>query len=144
MSLEHEQYNEIVPLKNTAAMKAIAAFLCNGTSLSADLTQYFGPGVLGSHYLTIAADGGKLYVALSTNAATIDETAVGNGVTVAWAVPDGRFMRVRPTAGREVATGIATQVSYGVLNYKGNSGVYVRVYRSSLAETQGAGEFKAP
>jgi streptogramin lyase len=148
MSLrEFEAANLLLPLKNTDAMKAIACIAVDSTSRSVDLSTYFAQLAAG-HFLTLIADGAKIYVALGENASgTIDDTATGTANTACVPIPDGSALHgVGPIGGRTVATGIATHVEFKHLKYKTPAGVsgFLRIYRSSLGPTQDAGEFKAP
>jgi hypothetical protein len=142
---EYEAANQLLPLKNTDAMKALGNVLADGTSRTLDLSTYFAQLDAG-HFLTLIADGAKVYVAMGHAAGTIDEAAVGNGATVCVPIPDGSAMHGVPIYGRTVATGIATTLAFRTLHYKtaGTATGYLRMYRSSLAPNQGAGEFKAP
>jgi hypothetical protein len=137
---------ETPPLLNSNAMKCMACLLVGGTTQSVDLSTLFGQSGT-SHDYILEADGGKVYVAMSTLASTINERATGNGNTVCWPIPDGTALPFKPVSGREQATGIATMCSYNVLNYKVATTVgsaYLRIYRASLSRGQGTEEFKAP
>jgi hypothetical protein len=142
---EYEAANQLLPLKNTDAMKAIATVLADGTSRTVDLSTYFAQLDAG-HFLTLIADGSKIYVALGHAAGTIDETVVGTHNNGCIPIPDGSTLHGVPMSGRTVATGIATTLAFRTLHYKtaGTATGYLRLYRSSLAPNQGAGEFKAP
>lgn len=145
---EFEAHNITPPLANSAAMKCIGNLLADHTARSQYLPSLFGRLGAG-HYLTIQADGAKIYVAMSPGASpvSIDERAVGNGNTLCWPVPDGTVLPIVPIGGREQATGIATLVMYDYLHYMtGATGVtaHVRFYRSSLGPGQDSAEFPAP
>jgi hypothetical protein len=143
---EYEAANLLLPLKNTDAMKAVANVLAESTSRTIDLSTYFSQLGAG-HFLTLVADGAKIYVSMGHAAGTIDETVVGTHNNSCVPVPDGSSLHGIPIAGRTVATGIATMLNFNVLHYKTSaSGVtgYLRMYRSSLAPSQDAGHFKAP
>jgi hypothetical protein len=142
---EYEAANQLLPLKNTDAMKAVATVLADGTSRTVDLSTYFSQLGAG-HFLTLVADGAKIYVSLGHAAGTIDETVVGTHNNACVPVPDGSSLHGIPIAGRTVATGIATMLNFNVLHYKtsGSATGYLRMYRSSLAPSQDAGHFKAP
>ena len=55
---------------------------------------------------------------------------------------------MRPVFGEERGTGIATLVTYNILHFKsattGASTGFLRMYRSSLSQSQEAGAFRAP
>lgn len=144
----YEANNVTPPLKNSTAMKCIAVLLFGPSTSTQDLTALFGRMEAG-HYLTLQADGGKVYVAFGTVAGTIDESATGNGNTVCFPIADGQQLPVRAGLyGEERATNIATGVNYNILHYKsastGGSTGYLRIYRSSLSPNEDAGFFRAP
>ncbi len=145
---EYEANNVTPPLLNSAAMKCQANLLADHTARSQYLPSLFGQ--LGNgHYLTLQADGAKICVALSPSQtpSAVDERTTGNANTVCWPIPDGVSIPVVPISGREVATGIATQVQYNYLHYITTStGVtgYLRMYRSSTGPNQGSEAFPAP
>lgn len=147
--LEFESYNTTPPLKNTNGMKCIAAIIVNQNDQAINLSDYFGN--LGSgHFFTFQADGGKIYIALASNTiGSIDETATGSGASVAWPLKDGDLLPLRLTGGQERGTNYATSVQYasGVivrakLAQSGVATAYLRIYRSSLASTQGVEQFR--
>lgn len=147
MASSDEYFNINLPLLNSSAMKCIGNVLADNTARSQYLPSLFGK--LGDgHFLTVQADGGKVYVAVSPAAspAAINEQAVGNGNTICWPVPDGTIIAGIPIGGREVATSIVTSVAYNYLHYKCSSGItsYLRFYRSSFAPNQGSEAFPAP
>ena len=145
-----EANNVTPPLKNTNAMKCIWNGIAGPSVQTLDMRTVMGATnayVDGSHYLTLAADGRKVYVAFGSSAGTIDPNAIGNGITVCWPIPDGTTRDVRPVSGYERATGVSTLCAYNVLHYTTGTGAssgYLRLYRSSLGPGQDAGEFKAP
>lgn len=141
--VEFEASNVTPPLKNSGAMKCVANLGVGTSTQTVNLTTLFG-ALSNGHYVTLAADGGKVYIAFGGTAGTIDETATGVGATVCWPLPDGAQLPVRLLAGKETGTGVSTLVSYNVLHYKGTSGTYLRVYRSSVAAGQGSEQFPAP
>ena len=142
-----EANNVTPPLKNSVAMKCIAVLIYGPTTQTQDLTALFGK-LDNGHYLTLRADGGKVYVAFGSSAGTIDESAVGTGITAAWPIADGENLNVRPIGGGdERATGVATLCAYNFLHFKGATGAatgYLRMYRSSLSQNQEPGMFRAP
>ena len=159
--LEFESYNVTIPLQNTEGMKCIACIVINQGGTAINLSDYFG-GLGNGHYFTLQADGQKIYVAAAAHAGTgINPMTTGNGGAVCWPIPDGQQMPVRLLGGREVGTGYASLVAAGyatLTNY--SSGVilhakissfiasgasptgYLRIYRSSVGETQGTEQFK--
>jgi hypothetical protein len=140
----NEDSNITPPLKNTTGLKCIHVLRCTPTSQVVDLRTVFGLAQT-SHFYTLQADGVKCYVAVSSNdQGSIDETALGNGATVCWPIPDGGQLPYRPIAGQELATGYATQASYPYLFYKSTATGYLRVYRSSVAPGQGVEQFRPP
>ncbi len=145
---EYEAANITPPLQNSPAMKCIGALLADHTARTQDLSAMFARLGAG-HFLTIQADGAKVYVAFSPNASAtaIDERAVGFGDAVCYPIPDGAEKAVIPIGGRVVGSGSATGLDFKHLQYMtGATGVtgMIRLYRSSLAPNQDAGEFKAP
>lgn len=146
-TVEYEAMNVLPPLKNSGAMKCIAVLTVSGSSQVTDLETLFGQ-LSDGHFLTLSADGPKVYVAFGSASGTIDPSATGGGTAVCFPIPSEGQLPVRPTAGREVATGVATNVKYNYLHYVGASGTaggYLRVYRSSLGPGEDpGGQFKAP
>lgn len=141
--VEMEAANITPPLKNTAALKCIAVLQATPSNQTQDLSALFGR-LTNGHFLTLKADGGKVYVAFGTLAGTIDETATGTGVTACWPITDGGELPVRLMGGREVATNIATLCSYNILHFKASATCYLRLYRSSVAQGQGSEQFPVP
>ena len=148
---EYEAANIIPPLENSAAMKSQANIVVSNAGVIQGLSGLFG-GTLGDgHFVTIQADGAKIYCKLAPNSAASaggDAFATGSGTGIVYPIPDGVQLSFRPVMGREVATGVATHCRYDFLHLRVASGgvatAYARVYRSSLAPTQDAGVLKAP
>jgi hypothetical protein len=139
-----EAQNVTPPLMNTTGLKCMHVIMCTPTSQSLDLRTVFGL-LNNGHYFTLQADGVKCYVAFGSNGSgSISETAVGNGATVCWPIPDGGQLPVRLTNAKELATGYATMASYPFLYFKSTATGYLRVYRSSLGKGQDASEFRPP
>jgi hypothetical protein len=143
--IEVEAANIVGPLKNTTGMKAIANVLSTPATQTLNLATIFGRMNAG-HFLTIAADGSKCYIAFASNdQGTLDETAVGVGPTVCYPIPDGQSIPTRmPIGGRELATGYATLASYTYLHYKSIATCNLRLWRSSLSQAQDAANFPPP
>lgn len=147
---EYEAANIIAPLENSSAMKSQANLaVSNASGLSFSLTALFGRSLDQAHYITIQADGAKLYAKLAPTANThIDAFSTGTSSTIGYPIPDGAQLTFVPVPGRETGTGVATLCVYNWLHLRVASGgvasAYARVYRSSLAPGQDAGEFKAP
>lgn len=145
---EFQASNVTPPLKNTTAMKCIATLLAGPTVQTVDLDTLFG-SIDNSNYLTMRADGAKVYIAFGSSAGTIDDRETGSGAGVCWPVADGENFPVVPIGGREVfpSGGVATgAVRYEVLHYKTPTGVsgYLRFYRSSTQRGHGSEDFPAP
>jgi hypothetical protein len=147
---EYEAHNITPPLKNSDRMKCIANLVVSTAGITQDLAALFEKLGAG-HYLTVQADGAKVYLAFSANASgSIDAFATGNGDTICWPVPDGVSMPVVPVGGREMASGygVTAVSSYRFVHARVASGGvatgYLRFYRSSFAPNQDAGEFKRP
>lgn len=145
---EFQASNVTPPLKNTTAMKCIAVFAVGPTVQTVDLDTLFG-NIDNSNFLTLRADGAKVYVAFGSSAGTIDDRATGTGETVCWPVADGENFPVIPIGGREIfpSGGVATgAVRYEVMHYKTPTGVsgYLRLYRSSTQRGRGSEDFPAP
>ena len=146
---EYEAANLIAPLENSAAMKSQANIVVSNAGVIQGLSGLFG-GTLGDgHFITLQADGAKIYCKLASNSAgSTNAFATGNGESIVYPVPDGAQLSFRPVMGREVATGVATHCRYDFLHLRVASGgvatAYVRIYRSSLAPTQDAGVLRAP
>jgi hypothetical protein len=147
-SREYEAANIIAPLRNATGlhMKAQANIVVSNAGVSQGLSGLFGRAVGDGHFLTLQADGAKVYVQFAADSSgTIDAFATGNGPTICYPIPDGVSMPVVPIGGREVGTGVATTVRYNFINAKVASGGvatgYLRLYLSSLAPGQNAEEF---
>lgn len=146
---EYEAAMIVPPLENSAAMKSVANLVVSNAGIVQGLSGLFGGSLGQGHFLTLEADGAKVYVKFApNNAGSVDAFATGNGANIAWPIPDGASVSVVPIAGRETATGVATLCNYNFIHARVASGgvatAYLRVYRSSLAPTQDAGEFRAP
>lgn len=146
---EYEAAMIVPPLENSAGMKSQANVVVSNAGVVVGLSGLFGGSLGQGHFLTIAADGGKLYVKFAPNAAgSIDAFATGNGATIAYPIPDGAEKSFVPIAGRETGTGVATLCVYNQLHIRVASGgvatAFARLHRSSLAPGQDAGEFRAP
>lgn len=147
---EYEAVNIIAPLENSGAMKSQANLaVSNASGLRFSLSGLFGRSLDQGHYLTVQADGGKLYVKLSPKEDShVNAFATGTGEAICYPIPDGAQLSFVPVPGRETGTGVATLMVYDWLHVRVASGgvasAYARVYRSSLAPGQDAGEFRAP
>lgn len=147
--VEYEALNVTAPLLNSNSMKCVAVLAVTTTSQSVDLETLFASLGTG-HYFTLQADmpansGGMIYLAFGANGSgSIDQTATGNGNTVCRGIPDQQELPARIVTGKSVGTGVATQVKYNYLYYKGSATGYLRVCRSSVGPGQGAEQFPAP
>lgn len=145
MGKEKSAYTINLPLQNSDRMKCIAVLQATTTAAVQDLTQLFDE--LGSgNFLTLVADGGKVYVALGGNSTpAISSTATGSGNTVCVPIADGKDIAGIPLSGREVASGFGvTNVFYKNLHYQGSTTCYLRVYRSSTVNNDPGASFKRP
>jgi hypothetical protein len=153
MSNDYEAHTPTPPYMNTTAMRCIGNFAVSNAGNRIGLATYFA-GLGDGHFLSIQADGAKIYVAFASNEiGTLDAFATGAGATVCWPIPDGVTMPVVPKSGKEVGVTGAyapTFAVYETLHAKVASGgvatAYLRLYRSSLAPGQAPGAFlpKAP
>jgi hypothetical protein len=147
--LAFQAYNVLPPYRNSSGLASQANVVVSQTSQAINLSDYFG-GLGAGHFITLEADGGKMYVAIgSNNVGTIDEQAQGVGSSVCFPIPDGQQLPMRILGGREVGTGYATYVNYasGIIIFakmmiSGVATGYLRIYRSSVDETQGIGQLK--
>lgn len=148
---EYQASNVTPPLKNTTAMRCIAVLHVGPTVTTQDLDLLFGK-LDNSNFITLAADGAKVYVAFGSSAGTIDDratSAVGPVTSLCWPLTDGEKSPVIPIGGGEFypSGGVATgAVRYNVLHAKTPTGMsgYLRIYRSSTRPGQGSQEFPAP
>jgi hypothetical protein len=134
------------PLGNVTGMRCMANVVVSTAGISQGLSGLFGVGLAEGEYVSIQADGAKVYYRFVANThATIDafETGAGNGV--AFPLPDGVTHNVIPVAGRVTSTGIATHMDFNVLQAKVASGgvqtCHVRLYRN-IAPGRDAGSLK--
>lgn len=150
--LQFQAYNTVAPYRNSSGMKSQAALLITQTAQAFNLSDYFGAMGTG-HFFTFEADGGKIYIAAASNAGgpAIDEQAQGNGNSVCFPIPDGQQLPIRFVGGRELGTGYATNVTYasGIIIHaklalSGVSTGFLRIYRSSVDETEGLSQFRPP
>jgi hypothetical protein len=145
---EFQASNVTPPLKNTTAMKCIAVFAVGPTVQTVDLDTLFG-SIDNGNFLTVRADGAKVYVAFGSSAGTIDDRETGTGTGACGPVADGENFPVIPIGGREIfpSGGVATgAVRYEIMHYKTPTGVsgYLRLYRSSTQHGRGSEDFPAP
>jgi hypothetical protein len=149
---EYEAAMITPPLCNpTGGMKVQANVVVSNAGNTQSLSGLFGGALGAGHFLTVKADGAKVYIKFASNdQGTTDAFATGNGPNVVWPLADGESMSVVPISGREVASGgHATLCNYNFLHARVASGGvatgYLRLYRSSLGPTQDPGvEFKFP
>jgi len=141
--VEFEAANITAPLQNSAAMKNIVSIYATPNAAYTDLSKLFGQMHSG-HYYTLQADGSKVYFAMSSVPTGAVSTTVGTGLNQAWPLPDGVEKSFRIPNGREVATGVATQMVYKYLQYKAVATCTLWIYRSSVGPTQGVEQFPAP
>lgn len=147
--LAFQAYNVIAPYKNSTGLVSQAAVVVSQTSQAINLSDYFG-GLGAGHFITLEADGAKIYVAVASNSVgTINEQEQGGGVGVCFPIPDGQQLPMRILGGREMGTGYATFVQYATgviihakLALSGVATGFLRMYRSSVDETQGVGQLK--
>jgi hypothetical protein len=143
-SIATEAYNIIPPYRNSTGLASQVNIVVSQTSQAINLSDYFGSLGAG-HFITLEADGGKMYVSLAANSVgTIDEMAQGVGSSVCFPIPDGQQLPMRILGGRELGTGYATNVQYGSgvilfakMPISGVATGYLRIYRSSVGDTQG-------
>ena len=152
MGIELQAYNLVAPYRNTTGLAAQANIVVNQAGVNINLSDYFG-GLSAGTFFTCQADGGKVYIQVASNAGgpAPDEVAQGGGLQVMWPIPDGQQLPFRIQGGRELGTGYATNVNYAsgmIIRAKmAISGVatgFLRIYRSSLDDTQGVERFKPP
>ncbi len=146
--IELQSANIIPPYRNSTGLASQAAVVVSGVSQAINLSDYFG-GLGEGHFLTLEADGAKVYVAIgSNNVGVINEAAQGVGNQVCFPIPDGSQLPMRIVGGREMGTGYATNVQYAsgiIIHAKVATSAgtgFLRMYRSSLASTQGVGQLK--
>lgn len=147
-AIELESANIIAPYRNSTGLGGQANIMVGAASQAINLSDYFG-GLGEGHFLTLEADGAKVYVAIgSNNVGSISETAVGAAKEVCFPIPDGTQLPMRIVGGREMGTGYATNVQYasGIILWAklatGGSSGWLRMYRSSADSTQGIGQLK--
>lgn len=145
---ERGAYAINLPLQNSDRMKCIAVLVATTTAASQDLSALFAD-LEGGNFITLAADGGKVYVALGASSGTaISELTTSTGNAACWPLPDGKDIAGIPLGGREVASGYGvTNVFYKYLHYKvaaGGDTAYLRVYRSSTTNNNPGATFKRP
>lgn len=143
MSVEFEAFNIIAPYRNSTGLASIANLVVSGTPTAFNLSDYFG-GLGEGHFFTLQADGAKVWVAIgSNNVGSINEFAQGASNQACFPIADGSQLPMRIVGGREMGTGYATLVQYAsgaILWAKCATSAgtgFLRVYRSSVAETQG-------
>ena len=148
---EYEASMVVPPILNTTgmALKSQANIVVSNAGIVQGLSALFGGSLGNGHFLTLQADGAKIFVAFSANASgSLDAFATGNGPNIAFPLADGAMLPVVPIAGREVATGVATLCNYSFVHARVASGGvatgFLRMYRSSLAPNQNASEFTGP
>jgi hypothetical protein len=142
--LAFQAYNILPPYRNSSGLASQANVVVSQTSQAINLSDYFGNLAQGG-FFTFEADGSKVYVSAASNSAgTIDEMAQGVGNQVCFPIPDGQQLPMRFQGGKERGTGYSTFVNYssGIvvhakLPISGVATGYLRIYRSSLDETQG-------
>lgn len=145
MGKEKQAYAINLPFQNSDRMKCIAVLVASSTAAVQDLSELFGELDSGN-YLTLVADGGKVYVALGgASTPAVSSTATGTSNQAAWPLPDGKDVAGIPLQGREVASGFGvTNVFYKYLHYQGSTTCYLRVYRSSTTNQDPGASFKRP
>lgn len=149
MSLkEYEAANPLLPFKNSTNMKALANIVTSNAGTITDLYTLFR-GLDEGHFLTIQADGAKIYAALGgLPADSINAFQTGTQNQVCYPIADGQTVVGANYAGREVSTGFATMINYRYLYLKVASGgvatAYARLQRSSLGPNDNPGAFKVP
>jgi hypothetical protein len=144
-----ESFNIIPPYRNSTGLASQANIVVGPTSKAINLSDFFG-GLDKGHFITVQADGAKLYIAIGSNdIGAIDQDAQGAGPSVCFPVADGAQLPMRILGGREVGTGYATMVQYasGVILWaktasSGTATGFLRIYRSSVSETQGIEQLK--
>lgn len=148
MGKEKAAYAINLPFQNSDRMKCIAVLVATTTAAVQDLTALF-EGLEEGNFLTLVADGGKVYVALGGgNGTPISELTTGTGNAACWPLHDGKDIAGIPLGGREVASGFGvTNVFYKYLHYKvaaGGSTTYLRVFRSSTTNNDPGKSFRRP
>lgn len=146
--IELQSANIIPPYRNSTGLASQANVMVGAASQAINLSDYFG-GLSEGHFLTLQADGAKVYVAIGSNTVgSISETVAGAGSSVCFPIADGAQLPMRIVGGREMGTGYATQVQYasGIIIWAklatGGASGWLRMYRSSVGSTQGIEELK--
>lgn len=142
------------PLANNEAMKCCANIVVSNAGVSQSMTGIFGGTWSDGEYVTVQADGAKIYWRMSNHTVNnIDafETGVGNGI--AFPLADGAMMSFVPVGGRMVGSGIsvtagfATTARFDFLQARVASGgvatAYLRLYRN-VGPGKDAGSLKGP
>jgi hypothetical protein len=150
MGIETQAYNLIPPYRNSTGLASQAAVVVNQAGVNINLSDYFG-GLGFGHFITFQADGAKVYIQVDWNTvgAAPNEQEQGGGVGVMWPIPDGQQLPMRVIGGRITGTGYSTMVTYasGIivrakLALSGAATGFLRMYKSSLDETQGIGQLR--
>ena len=154
---EIEAANLLLPLQNSNGVRAYYGGVAGPTTQVIGLPTYFGNW--SEHFYTIAADGGKLYAALSRSpTGMIDPGAIISNPTPTcngFPIPDGAESHGFCIGGRPVgATGssptgpvTATFLSHDYLLIRTASGVgsaFFHIRRSSVGRGAGVEEFFPP
>jgi len=148
-SIATEAFNIIPPYRNSTGLASQANIVVSNVSAAINLSDYFG-GLAEGHYFTFQADGAKVYLSIaSNNIGSINQDAQGVSSQACFPIPDGAQLPMRILGGREQGTGYATQVQYasGIIVFAkivGSAAAtgFLRVYRSSVGDTQGINELK--
>lgn len=147
-SIATESFNIIPPYRNSTGLASQANIVVSGVSQAVNLSDYFG-GLGEGHFFTIQADGVKIYISIaSNNIGSINQEDQGVGSGVCFPIADGQQMPFRIQGGRELGTGYATNVQYasGVILFAkcatGSGTGFMRIYRSSVSDTQGLEQLK--
>jgi len=150
-----QYFNRFLPLGGNVGCQQQVAFQLSQTPTSVDLRSFFGSvesgdGLMFKADLPLAVPTGgpaRAYFSLTEKGTTLSEnqlTGTASGA-MAWPLLDGQEMLAHTSAGRIVATGFVTQMSFLTLNMKASVGsVWLRVMRHTLTEPQDASRFQAP
>jgi hypothetical protein len=147
--VEFQAANIIPPYRNSTGLASQANVMVGAASQAINLSDYFG-GLGEGHFITLEADGAKVYVAIGSNSIGVINEAAVSGKEVCFPIPDGSQLPMRIVGGREMGTGYATNVQYasGIIVFAklatGGASGWLRMYRSSVASTQGLGQLKPP
>ncbi len=150
-----EAYQVTAPYQGSSGLAAVANIAVSQTARAINLSDYFG-NLGNGHFYSVQADGAKVYIAVAPHdKQAIADNTQGSGPAACFPIQDGQTVPFVIPGGRTVGTSYGTNINFasGIILWAkvasalptgGSPTGFLRIWRSSVGQTQGLEQFPPP